>query len=540
MTNNNNKWQPFIYGMLIASGILIGMWLRPSGSNRITIGGSSKFGEMLSIIKEAYVDSVNMQDLENKTLNEMLSNLDPHSAYIPAEELQKANEPLEGNFDGIGVEFNIVNDTIMVVSAINGGPSQELGIKAGDRIISVDTTPVAGVKITNDKVIKLLRGKRGTDVNVTVYRPYEKQKVDFTITRNTIPIYSVDAAFMVDSETGYIKISRFAATTHEEFVKAYADLENQNVKNLILDLRGNPGGYLNAATELADEILDGKKLIVYTQGRTKPKQEFFTERTGVFETGKLIVLIDEGSASASEILSGAVQDWDRGLVVGRRSFGKGLVQEPFDLSDGSALRLTVSRYYTPSGRCIQKDYKNHGYDEYENDIYARIENGELEDASKQKIYDSTEYKTKLNNRVVYGGGGIYPDVFVPIDTSYNTRFLTEVFANGLLNKFAYDYLDKNRNSIMAINDLEVYNHSYQISDITYNLFLSYCKEQNINASNVYELNRSKNFIKLQLKALIARQIWREKGYYCVVSKQDKGVLRALESIAKYKQLIFKK
>ena len=540
MTNNNNKWQPFIYGMLIAAGILIGMWLRPSAGAKISIGASSKFGEMLSIIKEAYVDSVNIQDLENKTLNEMLSNLDPHSTYIPAEELQKANEPLEGNFDGIGVEFNIVNDTIMVVSAISGGPSQELGIKAGDRIIRVDTMPVAGVKITNDHVIKLLRGKRGTDVNVTIYRPYEKQKLDFKITRNTIPIYSVDASFMIDSETGYIKISRFAATTHDEFLKAFAELETQYIKNLILDLRGNPGGYLNAATELADEILEGKKLIVYTQGRTKPKQEFFTEHTGAFETGKLVVLIDEGSASASEILSGSVQDWDRGLVVGRRSFGKGLVQEPFDLSDGSALRLTVSRYYTPSGRCIQKDYKINGYDEYENDIYARIENGELEDASKQKIYDSTEYRTKLNSRIVYGGGGIYPDVFVPIDTSYNTRFLSEVFANGLLNKFAYDYLDKNRSSIMAISDLNVYSKSYQISDVAFNLFIAFCKQENIGSLNAPDVNRSKNFIKLQLKALVARQIWREKGYYNVVSKQDKGVLKAIEALAKYNQLMNKK
>lgn len=540
MTNNNNKWQPFIYGMLIASGILIGMWLRPSAGGKISIGGSSKFGEMLSIIKEAYVDSVNIQDLENKTLNEMLSNLDPHSAYIPAEELQKANEPLEGNFDGIGVEFNIVNDTIMVVSAINGGPSQELGIKAGDRIIKVDTTPVAGVKITNDKVIKSLRGKRGTDVNVTIFRPYEKQILDFKITRNTIPIYSVDASFMINDETGYIKISRFAATTHDEFLKAYAELEAQNIQNLILDLRGNPGGYLNAATELADEILDGKKLIVYTQGRSKPKQEFFTEHSGAFETGKLVLLIDEGSASASEILSGAVQDWDRGLVVGRRSFGKGLVQEPFDLSDGSALRLTVSRYYTPSGRCIQKDYKTNGYDEYENDIYARIENGELEDASKQKIYDSTEYRTKIKNRIVYGGGGIYPDVFVPIDTSYNTRFLTDVFANGLLSKFAYDYLDKNRNSIAAISDLEAYNKSYEISAAAFNMFIDFCKQQNSSSPKVLEINRSKNFIKLQLKALIARQIWREKGYYNVVSKQDNGVIKAIEALSKYSQLMNKK
>ncbi|MCX6187191.1 MAG: S41 family peptidase [Bacteroidetes bacterium] len=537
MANNNNKWQPFIYGVLISTGILIGMWLRPSANNKIHIGNNNKFGELMSIIKEAYVDSVNVQDLENKTINELLSNLDPHSAYIPAEDLQKANEPLEGNFDGIGVEFNIVNDTIMVVSAINGGPSQELGIKAGDRMINVDTINVASVKITNERVIKLLRGKRGTKVNVTIYRPYEKQKVDYTITRNTIPIYSIDAALMIDSETGYMKISRFAATTHDEFLKAYSELENQNIKNLILDLRGNPGGYLNAATELADEILDGKKLIVYTQGRTKPKQEFYTEKTGAFEEGKLIVLIDEGSASASEILCGAVQDWDRGLVIGRRSFGKGLVQEPFDLSDGSALRLTISRYYTPSGRCIQKDYKKSGYDEYENDIYARLENGELEDASKQRIYDSTPYHTKQNNRVVYGGGGIYPDVFVPIDTSYNSRFLTDVFANGMLNKYAYNYLDKNRHSIMAITDLEVYTQSYQISDLAFNQFIENCKLQGINTSNISDINRSKSFIKLQLKALIARQIWHEKGYYNVVIKQDKGVLKAITVLSNYSVLL---
>jgi carboxyl-terminal processing protease len=295
-----------------------------------------------------------MDELEEKTINEMLTNLDPHSVYIPAKDLQQANEQLEGNFEGIGVEFNILNDTIMVVSAINGGPSQILGIQAGDRIIKVDTQVVAGVGIKNEQVFKLLRGPKDSKVNVVIYRPDANKKIPYTIKRNTIPIHSVDVSMMLNNETGYIKVSRFAANTHEEFVKALNQLKLQGLQNLVVDLRGNPGGYLTAATEISDELLNDNKMIVYTSGRKQPRNEYKASRDGLFEKGKLVVLIDEGSASASEIVSGAIQDWDRGIIIGRRSFGKGLVQEPFELRDGSAIRLTIARYYTPSGRCIQK------------------------------------------------------------------------------------------------------------------------------------------------------------------------------------------
>ena len=380
--NLNNKWQPFIYGILIAAGILIGVWLKPSGNIRTIINGKNKISEIINIVNQAYVDTVNVEQLEERTINEMLSQLDPHSVYIPAKDLQQANEQLEGNFEGIGVEFNILNDTIMVVTAINGGPSQELGIQAGDRIISVNWKSVTNTKISNEKVFKLLRGPKGTEVKVEIFRPDAHKRIPYTIKRGTIPIYSVDVSMMLNNETGYIKISRFAATTHKEFVEAISTLKKQNLKNLIVDLRGNPGGYLTAASELADEFLDDKKLIVYTQGREQPRVDYKAEKEGKFEQGKLIVLIDEGSASASEILSGAIQDWDRGLIIGRRSFGKGLVQEPFELHDGSALRLTIARYYTPSGRCIQKTYKG-GFDEYEHELLKRYEDGELADSSKR-------------------------------------------------------------------------------------------------------------------------------------------------------------
>jgi carboxyl-terminal processing protease len=322
------------------------------------LGGKNKFTELLGIINQSYVDSVEMSELEEQAINDLLKGLDPHSVYIAASDLKQANEQLEGNFEGIGVEFNIVNDTIMVVTALNGGPAMELGIMPGDRIVGVDSTNVAGVGITSEKVFKMLRGQGGTKVDVTIYRPSAKDNIKYTITRGTIPIFSVDAWRMLNKETGYIKISRFAENTHEEFLKAFADLKAEGVQNLVIDLRSNPGGYLSAAIELVDELLEDHKLIVYTQGRSKPRAEYSSERVGVFEQGKLVVLLDEGSASASEIVGGAVQDWDRGMVIGRRSFGKGLVQEPYELSDGSAIRLTVSRYYTPSGRCIQKDYSD--------------------------------------------------------------------------------------------------------------------------------------------------------------------------------------
>lgn len=531
MLNPSNKWQPLIYAVLLATGIGVGILLKPATNNQINLGGNDgKINELLKIINQSYVDSVDLKELEQKTIDELLARLDPHSVYIPAEDLKQANEQLEGNFEGIGVEFNIISDTIMVVAALNGGPAQELGILPGDRIIQVDSIKVAGNGITTERVFKLLRGKGGTEVKVTIYRPSAKSKQEYTIVRGTIPIYSVDASFMLNEKTGYIKISRFAEKTHDEFLEAYSKLERLGLENLILDLRGNPGGYLTTATRLLDEFLADKKLMVYTQGLNKPRADYFTERKGVFEKGKLAVLIDEGSASASEILSGAVQDWDRGLIVGRRSFGKGLVQEPFELSDGSVVRLTVSRYYTPSERCIQKSYKDLA--EYEHDIINRYENGELGDEHKEAIFDSTPYFTKEKGRIVYGGGGIYPDVFVPLDTSFSTRFLTEAVSKALLGKFAYDYLDKNRERIKGLGELENYIKEFSLSNQDYEQFVKVAVAQGCKTPSADENKRSSTFIRLQIKALIARQIWRDNGYYQVMQAQDKGLNAALEALSK--------
>ena len=535
MANNQNKWQPFIYSLILTIGLLLGVMLKPSGNISQLIGGDNKFSELLSILNQSYVDSIDMADIENKAMNDLLYHLDPHSVYIPASDLKQANEQLEGNFEGIGVEFNIVSDTIMVVSALNGGPSQELGIQSGDRIIKVDTIQVAGNGITSEKVFKLLRGPGGTQVDVYIKRNGVKEPMLYKITRGKIPIYSVDAWFMLNSNTGYIKVSRFAEKTHEEFLAAYKELKQEGIQHLILDLRGNPGGYLNTAIQLTDELLDDYKLIVYTEGRSKPRSDYRSEQAGVFESGKLVVLIDEGSASASEIVSGAIQDWDRGLIVGRRSFGKGLVQEPFGLSDGSAIRLTVSRYYTPSGRCIQKDYTDKS--DYEHDVIRRYENGELEGAGAKAIFDSTPYKTMRLNRTVYAGGGIQPDVYVPIDTSYYSRFLSDVVSNGLIGKFAYSYLDQNRAAISGIKSLKMYASAYQISEGVYNECISFAVSNGVNMPSELEKERSKSFIKLQLKALIARQIWRDKGYYTVIQSGDKAIQIALQKLAEKNDLL---
>lgn len=530
--NNSSKWQPFIYGVLIALGIFIGIWFKPSGNIGSMMGGRSKFSEILNLINQAYVDTVNMEELEEKTLNELLTNLDPHSVYIPAKDLQQANEQLEGNFEGIGVEFNILNDTIMVVSAINGGPSQVLGIQAGDRIVEVDTVTVAGVGIKSEQVFKLLRGEKGSKVKVVVYRPDARKNIPYTITRNTIPIHSVDVNMMLDAETGYIKISRFAANTHEEFVKAFNQLRLQGLQNLVLDLRDNPGGYLTAATEISDELLDDNKMIVYTSGRTQSKNEYKAEREGLFEKGKLIVLINEGSASASEIVSGAIQDWDRGLIVGRRSFGKGLVQEPFELRDGSAIRLTIARYYTPSGRCIQKSYDG-GYDEYEEEVYHRFENGELEDSTKMLKADSVVYRTS-KGRIVHSKGGIMPDVFVPIDTSYRNTYTTEVLSAGLLNQFSYTYVDSHRKELKKYTNVMMFNT--QFKEDLFEQFTQYAAQKGINGK-ASDLVLARVYINRQLKALVARQLWRDNGYFTVVNSYDKTVEKALESIRKYNTLL---
>lgn len=432
---------------MLAAGIYIGMRMsEPYRSSRgfftFRTGQFNKLNDVINYISNEYVDTVNSRALVESTIEDMLHQLDPHSSYIPGEDLQAMNEPLEGNFDGIGVEFHIQDDTIMVVSALAGGPSEQLGIQAGDRIIRVEGKNVGGIKITNTQVMQLLRGPSGTMVKVTILRRSTGQTIDFTIKRGKIPIYSVDVGYMLNRETGYIKIGHFADKTYDEYLKAFADLKEKGMQNLILDLRGNPGGYLKTAIQIADEYLPDGKMIVYTEGRNRPKETFRATSRGFFEEGALVILIDEGSASASEIVSGAVQDWDRATIVGRRSFGKGLVQEQSEFPDGSAVRLTVARYYTPTGRSIQKPYTA-GYEQYETELLSRYQHGELLSQDSIKFADSLRYTTP-GGKIVYGGGGIMPDVFVPLDTAGISDYYSEANGKGLINQFAYDYLDLHR------------------------------------------------------------------------------------------------
>jgi len=528
---NKSIWQPFIYALLIVVGIILGIWLKPNTEGgQFLFKSKNKTGQILSIINEAYVDTVDLDSLEDVAIVELLTQLDPHSVYIPAKDLQQANEGLEGNFEGVGIEFSILDDTIMVANVLKDGPASKIGILPGDRIIKVDTSNVASIGIKNEQVFKLLRGAAGTKVLVQLFRPDGKRKISYSISRGQIPIYSIDAALMLNNQTGYIKIERFAASTHQEFIQALEKLKAQQLKNLILDLRSNPGGYLSAATEIVDEFLDDKKLIVYTEGRTQRRVEYRAENPGNYESGKLIVLIDEGSASASEIVSGALQDWDRGVVLGRRSFGKGLVQEPFKLTDGSAIRLTVSRYYTPAGRCIQKDYTN-GLAAYEHEISNRYEDGEVSDETKLKIKDSTTYKT-TNGRKVYGGGGITPDVFVAIDTSYINQFYAALFEQSLLSRFTYNFMDVNRKTLTTTyKNAATFNASFNVNDVLWNTFISFIKENRRGDFTDQEIKQSEKQIRHLLKAMIARQVWRDEGYFTVLSSEDKMIRKAIETFS---------
>ncbi|MBK7886210.1 MAG: S41 family peptidase [Bacteroidetes bacterium] len=513
---------PLVLGIVLASGIYLGSSLAPTPK----VSADNKINTILDYIQQEYVDTINRKTLVDQSIEKLLEQLDPHSAYIPAEDLQSANEPLEGNFEGIGIEFHIQQDSIMVVSAISGGPSERVGLMAGDRIVKVNGKQVAGNGITNEQVLKTLRGKGGTPVTVSVYRRGQKALIDFKIIRGKIPINSLDISYMADESTGFIKISRFSATTYDEFMAAMSDLKQQGLRNLILDMRGNPGGFLDAATNISDELIGGKKLIVYTKGKARPRTSYYTKRDGIFEEGRLMVLIDEGSASASEIVAGAIQDWDRGTILGRRSFGKGLVQEQTELSDGSAIRLTIARYYTPTGRSIQKPYEK-GVAEYEEELYSRFKHGELLSKDSIQFADSLKFKTPAG-RTVYGGGGIMPDVFVPIDTSYETAYLNSLFASGSVNQFAYDYVDQHRSELKKY-DAASYKKLFEINTEIIRTFTSYASERGV-PLNEKELNRSLPFLKTQLKAAIARQVWKNEGMYPILHEKDATFQRAMSLI----------
>lgn len=491
--------------------------------------GGRKFDALLQYINYAYVDSIKENKIVEDAIVAALKELDPHSVYISADEVKKMNEPLVGNFEGIGIQFNILNDTLIVVSPIAGGPSEKVGILAGDKIVGVNGENIAGIGLQNSDVQDKLRGKKGTKVNVSILRKSSSKLLDFTITRDEIPIFSVDASFMATPDIGYIKINRFAQNTDKEFSDALESLKKQKMKHLIVDLSGNGGGYLKTAIQLADELLDDKKLIVFTEGNKNPKQEYYTAVKGGFEKGKLVILIDEGSASASEIVSGAIQDYDRGLIIGRRSFGKGLVQKPFTLTDGSAVRLTVARYFTPSGRCIQRSYEG-GKDDYYNEINRRYNHGELMSEDCITFPDSLRYETINSKRTVYGGGGIMPDVFVPIDTSLYSEYFGTVNRKGLLNDFTLSFMDNKRNEIeKKYSSVTDFATNFDAEQELFNQFIEYAKNNEVEPVED-QINTSKPIILNRLKALVARNVWGTSAFYQISNEFNNSYLKAIQEI----------
>ena len=483
-------------------------------------------------ISRLYVDEVNEEELVEKAITSMLEELDPHSTYTNAEEARKMNEPLEGEFEGIGIQFQMMEDTLLVVQPVSGGPSEKVGILAGDRITAVEDTLIAGVKMSTEEIMSRLRGPKGSVVKLTIIRRDIDEPLTFEVKRDKIPIYSLDASYMITPTIGYIRLNKFGANTIEEFQAALSKLQGQGMKDLILDLQGNGGGYLNAAIDLANEFLPQKSLIVYTEGKASKRSEFVAKGNGNFLKGKLVVLVDEYSASASEIVSGAIQDWDRGTIVGRRTFGKGLVQRPIDLPDGSMIRLTIARYYTPSGRCIQKPYVKGEEEDYDNELVKRLEHGELMHADSIHLPDSLMFKTKRLGRTVYGGGGIMPDYFVPIDTTLYSDYHRDLVAKGVVIKTTLNYIEKNRKALTkSYRKFDDFNHKFEVSNELLDELRKEGEKSGV-AFNETEYNTSLPRIKTQLKALIARDIWEMSEYYQVMNQTDNVVQQALKIIEK--------
>jgi len=508
--------------------LIIFIFLSVSGfgqNNKQDLSGVRKYNSLMQMIKFAYVDTVNESKLVEKAIVETLKELDPHSMYISKKDLQRANEELVGNFEGIGVQFEILRDTINIVHPIPGGPSERLGILSGDKIIKIESEDVTGKKITNQFVFDRLRGKKGTKVNVSIYRSGKKDLIDFTIVRDKIPINSIDASYMIEPGIGYINLTRFSSTSMKEFTDAMVKLNEQGLKSLILDLRNNGGGYMNTAIELADQFLEAKKLIVYTQGRTSPREDYYSTGNGILKNGKLVIMINENSASASEIVSGAIQDLDRGIIVGRRSFGKGLVQRPFQLPDSSEVRLTTARYYTPSGRSIQKPYSE-GVDKYYEDFTTRLKHGEMENSDSIKFPDSLKFHTS-KGRVVYGGGGIMPDVFIPLDTIPFTDYFLNLRRKNVINLFSGDYVDRYRKDLQTkYPDFNSFDKKFIIDDAFMKDFLSLAEKQGVKM-NEKEYGLSETLIKSQIKSLIAQKLWDVNESYKIINREDNEVQKAI-------------
>ncbi|MDN3687042.1 S41 family peptidase [Cyclobacterium jeungdonense] len=526
--------------LFLALGISAGIWIgatfaEPKTDRNDLKSAIYKVQEIITYINRDYVDSVDTNELVEFGIEKMLGKLDPHSSYIPAEDAALAKSQLEGEFDGIGIEFGILRDTIYVVSPLTGGPSEKVGLLPGDQIVKVDGETVAGTGVTNRDVFDLLRGPKGSEVVIDIKRKNESDLLEYKIIRDKIPQYSVNASYMIDNETGYIKITRFAANTHEEFRSALQELKGEGMERLILDLQGNPGGYMGAAINIADEILSDNAVIVSQEGKLKRySQKARAIRPGAFEDGSVVVLVNEGSASASEIVAGALQDNDRGLIVGRRTFGKGLVQMPIDLSDGAELRLTIARYYTPSGRSIQKPY-GEDEEEYAMDYYNRLEHGEFFNADSIEFNDSLKYET-VKGRTVYGGGGIMPDYFVPLDTSMTSSYVSRLFSSESWREFILDYLDTNKRTFENMS-FEEFDNDFNVSDAMLNSLVKTGEKYDV-TYNEKDFNKSKVYLKILLKAHMARNIYDDNAFYKVINDINEVYQQAIKLLDKAENLAF--
>lgn len=531
------KYFLFSFGFVIV-GLLVGFTIKdnvPGGRLASIDSGLKKLQDAFMFIEENYVEEPDHEKLVDDAIKGIMEGLDPHSFYIPASDMEQMKEQMEGSFEGIGIQFNVVEDTIYVETPLPGGPSEKLGIMAGDRIIKVDGVLVAGVGITNTDVMKHLKGHKGSEVKVSILRRGKKNLMDFAIIRDKIPLNSVNHAYMLDESTGYIQVTRFAETTYREFSDELDDLLQEGMENLVLDLRGNPGGYMTMANKIVDEFLVRGKLIVSTEGRTSQSKQRYeaTSSVGSFESGALIVLIDYGSASASEIVSGAVQDHDRGLIVGVRSFGKGLVQIQEEFDDGSAVRIVISQYYTPSGRCIQKPYHK-STAEYEQEIMDRFESGEIFDESKIVFPDSLKYKTEAG-RTVYGGGGIYPDVFVADDTTRNSQYLTDLRINDLFRKFSFQYVDTHPKMETQYADANEFTLRFQTTQALIDAFISFAAEKEVPFVQA-DYVKSKAIVDNNIKAFIGRRIFSEDGFWPTYHRMDNVLQKAIELVPVAKRL----
>ena len=539
MDNKNRRiviWMPVFLAVAIIAGVFLGAKLqsRLQLSARTTqANGANKVSLIMSLIEGNYVDTVDSKKIVESAIPEILKQLDPHTVYIPAKDMQEVSEEMSGNFSGIGVQFSIQNDTIMVIDVISGGPSQKLGIRAGDRIVKVNDSIMAGVKVTNEKVLKKLRGDKGSKVNVSIARKGFAELIPYEIKRGEIPLTSVDVSYMIDAKTGYIKVGRFAEKTYEEFMSGVDKLEKSGADQLIIDLRGNPGGYLGAVIKMVSEFLDKGELVVYTEGRTQPKRTFNAEKKGAYLGKKVVVLVDEYSASASEIFAGAIQDNDRGTIIGRRTFGKGLVQEQIPFYDGSAIRLTVARYYTPAGRSIQKSYKK-GLDDYYGDLNRRYTHGEFEQKDSIHYTDTLKYYTRMK-RVVYGGGGIMPDLFVAADTTGFSPYYLKITQKGLVYQYAFDYSDKYRNELGKLKTGQEF-ENYLLQHKILASFTDFATKKGI-ATDAKGLAISGKIIETQLMAYISRNIIGEVGFYSVISNLDPTLKEAIKAFDKKEMLV---